>query len=194
MKKTIFTIIITAIICICGTAYAAYEISSNYVTYTDSNNNTIPLNEALDNIYRSLDSKLLSNTFGTTEYQTSQGTPITTRTTSKSVNKGKYLVLVSIGESWNDGGSYAASNGPVAFNSLVCSSNNCTMSRLSGYYNTPKATDPITGNYKAMLYSASLLYYVEIKDNSDTLTATATAAANYTTGAQFVTIQAIPIN
>ena len=194
MKKTILTIIITAIICISVSVYATISLTANQVSYTDSNNNEVRLDQALDNIYQSIDSKLIIDSFGTATYQSSQGTPKTSRIINKSINKGKYIVAVTTGEGWNDSGAYSASEGVTPRDILSCSSNNCVKTKLSGYSNAPKATDPITSDYRLIIGCITYVYYVEIKNDTDTLSAHANAARDYYTGAQFVSMHVISLN
>ena len=51
MKKTILTVILTAIICISGTVFAVTQINANQVSYTDKENNEVKLDTALDTLY-----------------------------------------------------------------------------------------------------------------------------------------------
>ena len=51
MKKNIFLVLITAIICISSTAFAVTTLNANQITYTNSNNEEILVSDALDSLY-----------------------------------------------------------------------------------------------------------------------------------------------
>ena len=193
-KNPIFTFILGAIAAttISVGATALYSSSEIGFTPTDSEWHVNNLEDAINDL-----STNRGNFTGTLSsspiYETSQGTPTTERTISKELSKGKYLVVSTKSESWGDTGSYAAGQDAIAEGALRCNSG-CTITFLGGYRNMPKATNPISSNYKIMTSGATILYYVEVTGNTSVLSDSATAANTYNTGAQFVTLQAYPID
>lgn len=194
MKKInlIIIVLLTAVISVSITTYALDRINAKDVVYNKSNNTETNVADDLDEINNNLIVKEMMNSFGEVSYATSQGTPITTRSASKELSRGKYFIITSSGISWNDTGSYAATNGETTTNNLTCT-NNCLIQRISGYHNQPKATAPIVDNYRVIESISTRGYYVEVTSDTSTLTASTTSAAAYTTGAQYATLIAIPI-
>lgn len=194
MKKRnlIMIIFLTAIISISITTYALNRVNASDVVYNKSNDVETNVADDLDIINNNLIVKNMMNSFGTVEYATSQGTPILTRSASKELPRGKYIIIASHGISWNDTGGYGATNGESLATDLSCT-NNCTIQAISGYHNQPKATNAIVDNYKVIESVLVRSYYVEVTEATSTLTVRTTSAAAYTTGAQYATIIAIPI-
>lgn len=186
--KVLLIIVITAIISTISTVIADSIINSNKVTYNDTT-----LDRALDSVYSNLNTITGINNFGTVSYATSQGTPQKTRTLTKEITKGKYIILTIANEGWDDPGSYAATSEVSNIKKLSCESNNCDIRVITGYHNQPKATGAITTYYKTMMYTTVTAYYVDIKEDTDIISTYASADRTYTTGVQSLTFHVIKV-
>ena len=196
MKKYIkifFIITITAIISVVGTVIADSIINSNNVIYTGRNNNTT-VDVALNNIYSNINTVTGINSIGTVTYESVQGTPQTRRDLTKELTKGKYIIVTNNNEAWADNGAYPETYGLADENTLSCASENCDIRKIGGYHNQPKATTDEPSNHRIMMTDSIVAYYVEIKENVDTLSTYASSAATYTTGAQSLLLYVIPIS
>lgn len=198
MKKTIITVIITAVICINGTALAVSGINANQVSYTDINNQETTVNLALDNLYNNLDSRIIMNTFGEAQYATSYGDRIANRTATINLNKGKYLLIdTKAFDFYATGTNYPsayenANNSGLNYKNLSCSSSNCTINYLGGYYNRVRSSSSSNLGYQHVV-GFTITYYVEIKENNDTISAYINDGVTTYNG-EYETLIAIPIN
>ena len=198
-KNPIFTFIIGAIIFSSITAIAVTQINANQVSYTDSNNREIKLDKALDEVYANLDTKKVLNSFGTTQYATSQGSKIAPRNVSLQLTKGKYIVFDYKGHNWRTTATTyqstfgAIENASTSYKNLACESNSCIINDISGYANMIMPAKD-SSNYYNQLIVEAFVYYVEIKEVIDTLSASENAGGADNYMSQFDTLIAIPIN
>ena len=176
IKSRIFLVIITAIICITGTAYA---INASSIDYNDTT-----VAGALDDLYTNLDTKIMLNTFDTALYDASYGVISASRTASLTLDTGKYIVYVS---GTISGGGNGNSYTDTTLN--ITSDKECNKAFLSGKY--VRAAGTASPNYG--VYTAYSIYLVEIL-NDDTTLIFNYEATGHTAHAQTALISAIPIN
>lgn len=186
--KVLLVIIVTAIISVFSTVLADSILNSDKVTYKDTT-----LDRSLDNVYSNLNTITGINSFGTATYATSQGTPLLRRELTKEITKGKYIVITANSEAWDDPGTYPAENEVSSQFRLSCQSGNCDIRKIGGYHNQPKATDPIVTYYRMMITGTAVVYYIDVKEDMDTISVYAEAARTYSEGAQALTFHVIPI-
>ena len=193
MKTKLFYFLLGVIISGTVTAIAVTSINATDVTYTDRNNNEIRLNQALDNVYSSLNNKITLNTFGqmienhlfTTQKNTNQ-------TASLSLNKGKYLIVT--GQLLSAAYSSKVSGTFDDFEvSLTCQDCQINKLFLKSYRRTGTATYSSTSAY---IYQSDQvgLYYVDVPNNSETLTVTHINSSNNNVNPVTIFLNAIPIS
>ena len=174
-------------------AYATIKMQASEVKYKNQNVET-----ALNYVYANLDTKKILNSFGSPIYATSQGERIKPRTVTMQIPKGKYIVFDYKGHNWRiNTTTYPSDYNPNPNNSgyknLACESNNCVINNLSSYYNRVLPAADASNYYNQMLAQA-FIYFVEIKEDTDTLSASENDASNASIYSQFDTLIAIPIN
>ena len=125
--KIILAFILAIIISVSISVYATLQYSASQITYGNTT-----LDHTLDDLYTKTNS---FPNFSSATYSIDQGTTVPSREASKSVSKGKYIILRNEATGWpiSSTSSYAASSG-ASNKSLTCDSNNCTITQISGYY------------------------------------------------------------
>ena len=191
LRSRIF-IFILGMFVMAGIGYSVYALNASQIEYNNTN-----VESALDNIYSNLNSKILLSTFGTPKYAVSGGDQVSSRTvTLNNLAKGKYLIVKTISSA------YASTANPDEISAelslggtglLVCASSNCTSRVIGGYESRKQASTPITGSYKENNYVAYSLIYVEIKENTDSISYTMSDATN-NKAVRTIGLGAIPIN
>lgn len=198
LKNSMFTFILGAIIFSTITALAISGINANQITYTDKNNTDTTVNLALDKLYNNLDSRIIMNTFGEAQYATSYGDRIANRTATINLNKGKYLLIdTKAFDFYHTDTIYPSAyentnNSGLNYKNLSCSSSNCTINYLGGYYNRVRSSSSSDLGYQHVV-GFTITYYVEIKENNDTISAYINDGVTTYNG-EYETLIAIPIN
>lgn len=174
-------------------AYATIKMQASEVKYKNQNVET-----ALNYVYANLDTKKILNSFGSPIYATSQGERIKPRTVTMQIPKGKYIVFDYKGHNWRvNTTTYPSGYGTTSINNsyknLACESNNCIINNLTGYWNRIMPSLD-SSNYYNQIVVESFAYYVEITEDTDTLSAREDDGSPASTMSQFDTIVAIPIN
>lgn len=182
---------------ISGIGVYAITINSTQIVYVDGNNNETTVKAALDNVYNNLDTKMMLNTFGTTQYASSQGDRIANRTATKEITKGKYIVVDNKAYNWMaENATWPAEQGSnitnTRYNNLSCTSGNCVINHIGRYYNRVLPSTKYLNLYH-QIASFTYVYYVEIKENTDTISAYVNDGANSSLS-QTETLIIIPIN
>ncbi len=173
-----------------ATCISVYAITASQVTYNDT-----PLDEVLDGVYSNLNSKMALNTFGTPVTNYSIGNANTDKTTTLTLNSGKYLLVAIHGNSYETGNTDHSTgnlNGIVA----ECTSGSCsTMQRLYGYHISTAGA--LHSNRAAKGQTWAYIYYVEVLENDTVISTTYHYSGSVTpktdVGAHAV-LSAIPIN
>ena len=189
-KKIILGILIGILFSGVG-VYAATTYLASDVTYTPSNKdwNVDNVKNALDDLYSKNDDTI---SFGTPIQSSSQGPRIATRTTSITLNKGKYIVSAIISGSSMNSSSASSSDTTTKFE-ILCDSNSCNYISLSNFLSSASATTQLCsgGGYNNVNIVNSL-YYIEILKDNTVLTGTkSTSEWNAVTSSAI--LQAIPI-
>ncbi len=192
IKNPIFMFILGIILS--GVTVYAVSYNANQIDFKPSNTdwNVSKVDKALDYLYDKANDKIVLNTFGTAIYETSQGDMINSRSVTKQLGEGKYLIAVNYGNSWWNTNSNSASGVTTTY-PLICSSNNCDITLLSGYFNR---IQPSTKTIDRYLYQHDFIsvYYVVIKNNDDRISITVNDGWSSTNDGQYVTMTIIPIN
>lgn len=194
-KNRIFIFILGGVFFGSITGVVAYGMAADNVSYTpkDNNWNVENVDQALNDLYTN---RINQNSFGTTRYATSAGDLISKRTSTLSnVSKGKYMVVVTTTYNWTTyASSWPIESGTLSSGNLSCNSSNCQISFLGGYFNTLRPTGMDHGYY-SQYASHVRTYYVEIKENNDSLSSyISDGNIESTYRASHATITAIPVN
>ncbi len=185
MKKYIIGFIVGILVSSIG----VYAITASEIDYKDTK-----LDQALNNIYSNLDSKIVLNTFGTPQVDELL---TTTASTSGNVNvsltKGKYLMLVSYNRAWVSTSKYNESFG--SSRNVTCQSNNCVITNLTAKaYNKSGTTKRDT--IYVVTQTKAELYYIDVKEDNDTIVLpyTSGGSLNSSVYPQVIYAQTIKLN
>lgn len=157
-RKVIIAIVITAIICVSGTAFAVTQLTADKIYYTDKNNNQITVESALDQLYEGVGIGINGDEV---LFDENYGTQLQYRSNSLSVSKGKYLVVAI----YSRGVSGKYGSGVVSEQykgQLICLSDDCEITEL-------KNRDYSLNGNKATLFHTSALFMVEVNNDDDTI-------------------------
>ena len=164
IKSRIFTFILGAIIFgsvgVIAANYVANDISFTPKDTTwkkQDGTDIVTVKDALDELYTKIDSKLsLDNVY----YEKSYG-PATSRTISKQLEKGKYIVSIV----YSEGGSWNIDNydSDISFNTLQCLSNKCEIDKIVGKtINATSSGNASGSSYKAFSSLRHTLYHIDL--------------------------------
>ena len=163
-------------------------IPSIYQETIDSQAATISsLQSTIDSLNAQAEEKMVLNTFGTLKTNTTMTTlKNTAQSSSKSLEKGKYLVVASVMLS-NEGSAIVSEINDIDLN-ITCES--CTMTKLFGKQYRK------TGSTKNTYYlnTQIAMYYVNVTANSEIISLSYTGGSTNTTIPLVLALNAIPIN
>ena len=203
-KKMIFIIgvIIGGIFFSCITAYATIYYEASQINYKGTT-----LDHAIDDLYATQNTRVsslenqianMSLNFGTTSYEQYMGNA-GTYTKTMNLSKGKYIIAVLFEHQMANkidgmGNNPAANQAKNNVISISCTSNNCIKQNISGYVYHPAAETSVFSNeYYFHTKNYLSLYYLEVKQNSDTISTTLNPGYSNTGLAELIAIQAIPL-
>ena len=196
-KNPMFMFILGVVLSCSVTSAFAYSIFASDIGFTPiddefkqkDGSNVTNVNEAIEALFNKVSRK---SRFGTVSYVTSQGDEMDVRTVTKQLEYGKYLVIINYGNNWWNTNSNSA-HGVAETNPLTCSSNNCDITPLSGYYNRIQPSYTKNGRYN---YNSDFIfsYYVGIKEASDTISSSFNAGWSDGSDSQYITMTIISIN
>ena len=172
------------LIIVCAIVFGSIGVVAGNINASEVDYKNTKLDAAIDDLYNNLNTKIALNTFGTAEYDASYGVRSNSRTTSLTLDSGKYIIYVFGSISGGGNGNLYSD----ATQNITCSSE-CSKTKLSGKY--VRASGTATTNYGT--YTAYSIYYVDIINDSTTVTYVYEATSNNSNG-QVALISAIPIN
>jgi hypothetical protein len=192
MKKGYILSFILGVV-ITASIVGVYAINASQIDYRETK-----VDQALDDVYSKLGTKMAIASFGTPLYAGSQGSRIANRTaTIQNVSKGKYIVIDRKGIAWNSTSTTYETANTANFTSsaneenLKCGSKNCVIQKVAQYKNRFKPTDKPTSGY---IYNSmyTYVYFVEMKEDTDTISAYINEG-DYPTNSEFESLIALPI-
>ncbi len=188
LKSRLFTFILGGIVF--GTiGVFASNIFASQVTYNDT---TVDL--ALDNVYTNLNTKMAMNTFGTSQYAYSQGNFIANRTvTLSNLSKGKYILISTISSAYSTSSNPEELHTEFTANNLGCTSGNCVLHYINGFQNRKSATGEVKSGYKINNYIGYNFYYLEVLEDTDTVTYMFNDTSASNSNVRILTLAATPI-
>lgn len=180
MKKSlvfkILYLFLVLIVVAGASVFATNYYLASQIQYTD----TKSVEEALNELY-----SIKQLSFGEAIHsETLSNLPSTTRTQELNITKGKYLVIVLDDAAWYESNVYSISQPTLNISSK---STNAILNIIykSGYSHT--------NNGNICLTTAMNIYYVEIKDDTDTLSYSYNFGASAGTEPKQVSLHAIPL-
>ena len=215
MKKTILTVLITAIICITGTViasnYLASEVVYNDTTVENALNELYTVHETYKNLTSETTASSNDILNGKTAYNSSgelitgsndgsinigtpiinsyQGTIKNNNSTSINLTKGKYIVIASIVQSWIYGGNSAVGTNYDEQYINVTYTNNCNLHFI-------KTRSDQTGSLSSNNLNGFLseqYYILDVESDTSVLNAVWNSTQSNNTGF-IINLTAIPYN
>ena len=183
LKSRIFLVIVTALV-FTGIGVFADNILASQVIY-----NSTTLDTALNTLYNMANGVYTSNNIISNK---SQGNGESTRTTSITLNKGRYIIMTTNALSWNSTSSTSSSN-DVTSTGLTCT-NNCTISLLYGWYNEPHSSNMTNNSYMTSALLGRMLYVIVTEDNTEVTASCTTGHSNPSVLAQAIQISALKVD
>ena len=174
-----------------GTIVYAVNISSANVDYNNTNSGieATTVEGALDELYQDASKKMAMNTFGDALYTENYGN-LQPRNNQITLNKGKYLILESIGHS----SFYSNNVSDVRLNETNITCADCVVQKLSGKYYEIHAQNKYSGvNGYLTTECNTYLYYVDVLNDNVTISHSF-GWGNYAHFPGYLYLQAIPIN
>ena len=195
MKK-IFIFVLGIVVAGSIGVYAGSRINADQITYLDKNNNEITVDTALNDLYDKADKNV---TFGTVTQKSSQGIRTASRSSSLTLNKGKYIVTYTMSYAANNATSGGVTDaqdvndeGGGTF-TFTCN-NGCVKQKLSRRRMAAAATTSVAGTSGFIqMYTAVASYYVTVTNDNTIVSATLTHTENAKYPASTY-INAVPIN
>lgn len=160
--KLIIGIIIGSILLSGISVYATSRYLASQVSYKDGKS----VEDALNDLYSK---GIISIDESNVKYAESSGNNTTSRTTSLNLDKGKYIVVTNSTIGYKSSSAVTSSSYDNSTPGISVTSNNNTVSALKGFGNTRCATSKSSDVYTIIILN-SRAYYVEINDDSDTVT------------------------
>lgn len=174
-----------------GITVYAVTISSSNVLYDNTNSGIQSTNveDAIDELYKDASGKLALNTFGDPSYAENYGN-LQPRNNQITLNKGKYLIIESIGHS----SFYSNNVSVVRLNETNITCADCVVQKLSGKYYEIHAQNKYSGvNGYLTTECNTYLYYVDVLNDNVTISHSF-GWGNYAHFPAYLYLQAIPIN
>lgn len=186
LKNPIFIFILGIVIATCLGVYAGTKISASNITYIDQNNNEKTVDVVLNELY-----SLANVPFSYTAISpnSSQGARIASRSTSVTLNKGKYI-LATFG-SLNTFNTSEINTTSASYNALI-SCSNCTHNLISSRQIQSSASKARNSSYETINNSVNL-FYVDIEQDNTVVTASENSTDNDTATSQ-ITILGFKVN
>lgn len=188
-KNSIFMFILGAIVFSFISVVAVTQINASQISYTDFNNNATTVDLVLNDLYTKVNKTI---TTADITSSTAQGNGEATKSTTITLNKGKYLITSAGSTGWPSPSSTSSSQESTSVN--ISCTNNCTINKLYGHTNEPHSTNQSNNAYNSLGLS-TFVYYVEVSTDNTVITAkTGTGYSNPSILAQAVQVSAIKIN
>ena len=172
MKKHIrdITFLIIGMLISGVVVYATLTYQANQITYTKSNNQTVTLDTALDELYTSANNYQLKTTDLTVTNAWSAGIRLSPRTKTIELNPGQYLVFATCSHTTPSATVLEANN--LSTNAPVLSGDNGNCVSIDRIRQQAPATSPILNDNKYLVsYIYQQIYLCNI-DSKKTLTFT----------------------